>query len=57
MKASKLEILGAWLGIWTPPRDVEVPPVPWRKVGYVALGVLAVAAAVAVFVAPAMDEE
>ena len=25
------EIVGAWLHVWTPPRDVEVPPVPWRK--------------------------
>jgi hypothetical protein len=25
------EILGAWLHLWTPPRDVTIPPVPWRK--------------------------
>lgn len=56
MKASKLEILGAWLGIWTPPRDVEVPPIPWRKVAWVAAGVALVVAAVAVLVAPAIDE-
>jgi hypothetical protein len=56
VKASRFEILGAWLGIWTPPRDVVVPPVPWRKVAAVA-GVLAVVtAAVAVFVAPAIDD-
>jgi hypothetical protein len=25
------EVAGAWLRIWTPPKDVEVPPVPTRK--------------------------
>ena len=55
-KASKLETLGAWLGVWTPPRDVVVPPIPWRKVAMVAAGLLLVAAAVAAFVAPAIDD-
>jgi hypothetical protein len=55
-KASKLETLGAWLGLWTPPRDVEVPPVPWRKVAWGALGLAIVVAAVALFVAPAIDD-
>jgi hypothetical protein len=27
-RASIFEIVGAWLRIWTPPRDVEIPPVP-----------------------------
>ena len=31
-RASAFETLGAWLKVWTPPRDVEVPPVPVRKV-------------------------
>jgi len=31
-RASVLEILGVWLHVWTAPRDVVVPPVPWRKV-------------------------
>ena len=44
-RASILEIIGAWLHIWTPPRDADVPPVPWRKlaigagIGAVVLGV------------------
>jgi len=29
-RASTFETVGAWLHVWTPPRDVEVPPVPWR---------------------------
>jgi hypothetical protein len=44
-RASVFEIVGAWLHLWTPPRDVEIPPIPWRKlaiwsgVGVVVLGV------------------
>lgn len=30
VKASRWEIVGAWLQIWTPPRDVEIAPVPRR---------------------------
>jgi len=29
-RLGRLEVLGAWLGVWTPPRDAAVPPVPWR---------------------------
>jgi type II secretory pathway pseudopilin PulG len=45
-RASILEILGVWLHVWTAPRDVEIPPVPWRKlalwtgVGAVVLGIV-----------------
>jgi hypothetical protein len=44
-RANVLEVVGAWLHIWVPPRDVEIPPVPWRKlaigtgIGVVLLGV------------------
>ena len=47
MRLRRLEILGAWLGVWTPPRGADVPPVPWRAVAagaavlVVALGVAA----------------
>ena len=55
-RASKLEILGAWLHLWTPPRDCEVPPIPWRNVAAGA-GVLAlVGVLVALVIAPAIDE-
>ena len=30
VRAGRLETLGAWLHLWTPARDHEVPPVPWR---------------------------
>jgi hypothetical protein len=44
-RASILEIVGVWLHVWTAPRDVEVPPIPWRKlalwtgVGAVVVGI------------------
>ena len=55
-RAGRLEIVGAWLRIWTPPRDLEVPPVPWAAV---ALGVVALATGavvVALVIAPEIDE-
>lgn len=55
-RASRLEILGAWLHVWTPPRDCYVPPVPWRKVAIGAGVLLAVGVFVALVVAPAIDE-
>src|SRR5687768_13040313 len=41
-RAGRFETLGAWLHIWTPPRDVDVPPVPWRKLLLYGLPALAV---------------
>ena len=43
-KLSRWEVLGAWLRLWTPPRDVDVPPIPWRAlaIGGAVLAVLAV---------------
>src|SRR4051812_20957085 len=31
-KLGRWETLGAWLHVWTPHRDAEVPPVPWRTI-------------------------
>jgi hypothetical protein len=48
---SRFEVLGAWLHVWTPPRDARVPPVPWRRIGLwsaVTVVVLGIAAAIAV---------
>jgi hypothetical protein len=54
-RANPLEILGAWLRVWTPPRDVEIPPVPRRWLA-VAVGVLLVLVAIVVLVLrPAID--
>jgi hypothetical protein len=50
-RASILEILGVWLHVWTAPRDVEIPPVPWRKVAiWGGVGALIVAIALAVMI-------
>jgi hypothetical protein len=54
-KATALEVLGAWLRVWTPPRDVEIPPVPWRRLAYLGAGLVVVAVIVALVVAPAID--
>ncbi|MBE2319176.1 hypothetical protein DVA67_024585 [Solirubrobacter sp. CPCC 204708] len=54
-KANPLEILGAWLHIWTPPRGVEIPPVPWRKIAIgSAIGLVVVGIAAAILV-PRID--
>lgn len=55
-KASKLEILGVWLHLWTPPRDCEIPPVPWRKVALGAAALVAVGVFTALVIAPSIDE-
>jgi hypothetical protein len=55
-RASIPEILGAWLHIWTPPRDRQVPPVPWRGLAIGAgLAVLILGAALA-FAIPRIDD-
>jgi hypothetical protein len=55
-RASILEIIGAWLHIWTPPRDAYVPPVPWRKLAIGAgIGAVVLGAVLAVMV-PRINE-
>jgi hypothetical protein len=54
-RASIFEIVGAWLRLWTPPRDVEIPPVPWKKLAvWTGVAIVAVGAALAVMV-PRID--
>ena len=54
-KASPFEIIGAWLHIWTPPRGVEIPPVPWHKLAIgTGIGALIVGIALAIMV-PRID--
>ena len=55
-RLSRWEVIGAWLHIWTPPKGLDVPPVPWRKLalwGLVGAVVVGCAAAIAV---PRIDE-
>src|SRR3954451_25347487 len=50
-RASILEIVGVWLHIWTAPRDVEIPPVPWRKLAlWTGVGALLLGVALAVMI-------
>jgi len=55
-KASFPETVGAWLKLWTPPRDVEVPPVPVRGLVIGAVLLLVVAAGAAALIVPAIDD-
>src|SRR5688572_8473482 len=55
-KASLPETLGAWLRLWTPPRDVEVPPVPVRALLIGVAAVVVLAAGAAALVVPAIDD-
>jgi type II secretory pathway pseudopilin PulG len=50
-KANPLEIIGAWLHLWVPPRDAVVPPIPWRKIGIGSgIGVVILGIALAILV-------
>ena len=56
-RAGRFETLGAWLGVWTPGRDLIVPPPPSpRTLALGGLGVVAVAVVIWLVVAPAVDE-
>jgi hypothetical protein len=52
---SRWEIVGAWLRIWTPPRDAQVPPVPWRKVAIAGAALAVGIAAFVILAVPAID--
>jgi hypothetical protein len=54
-RASRFETLGSWLGLWTPPRDVVVPPVPWRKVAAGAGVLVVLGVFTGLVIAPAID--
>jgi hypothetical protein len=47
-----LAVLGAWLGLWTPPRDAVVPPVPWRRIAALGAALVVALAATALLVLP-----
>jgi hypothetical protein len=55
-KLSRFEIVGAWLHIWTPHRDAEIPPVPVRRILLWSLAGLVVLGAVAVVAVPAIRD-
>lgn len=55
-RLTRWEIVGAWLHVWTAPKGLEVPPVPWRKVALYGLAATAlVGVALALIVPPLND--
>jgi len=50
------ERIGAWLHVWTPPRDAVVPPPPWPKIALGAAVALAVIGIAAALIVPEIDE-
>ena len=55
-RLTRWETLGAWLHIWTAPKDVEVPPIPWRKVALYGTGLAIVVAIAAALIIPPLNE-
>lgn len=51
-----METLGAWLGVWTPPREAEVPPVPWRRIAIGGAALLVVAGVAAALLVPRISD-
>lgn len=54
-KLSRLEVVGAWLHLWTPPRGAKVPPVPWRRLILGGLLLSLVLGGAAALVVPRID--
>ena len=55
-RLTRWEIVGAWLHVWTAPKGLEVPPVPWRKVALYGLAAAAlIGVALALIIPPLND--
>lgn len=52
-----LEVLGAWLGVWTPPRGAAVPPVPWRRIAIAGALLAAALVVAAVLLVPGIADD
>jgi hypothetical protein len=55
-RLTRWEILGAWLHVWTPPKGLEVPPVPWRKVALYGAGLAAAVVVAVLLIIPPLNE-
>jgi hypothetical protein len=55
-RLSRWEIVGAWLHVWTPPKGLEVPPVPWRRLALWGAVAALVLGAVAAITVPRIDK-
>jgi len=55
VRLSRIETVGAWLHLWTPPRDAVVPPVPWRRLAIGAAVALLLVGGIAAYAIPRID--
>jgi type II secretory pathway pseudopilin PulG len=55
-RLTRWEILGAWLHIWTAPKGLEVPPVPWHKVALYGLGAAALIGVALALILPPLND-
>jgi type II secretory pathway pseudopilin PulG len=55
-RLTRWEILGAWLHVWTAPKGLEVPPVPWRKVALYGLGAAALVGVALALILPPLND-
>jgi hypothetical protein len=55
-RLSRFEVLGAWLHLWTPHRDAEVPPVPVRRILAWTLAGMLLLGAASIVIVPAIRE-
>src|SRR5512132_2582605 len=55
LRLSRLEVIGAWLHVWTPHRDAEVPPIPWRRIAIWSAATVVVLCIAAALVVPRID--
>ncbi len=56
LRLSRVEVLGAWLHVWTPHRDAEVPPVPVRRILVWTLAALLVLGGASLVIVPAIQK-
>jgi len=54
-RAGRFEIVGAWLHVWTPPRGVEIPPIPWRKLALAGAAAAIALGGLAAWLVPRID--
>ena len=56
VRLGRLETVGAWLGLWTPPKGAVVPPFPRKRAAVGVLVLTAAVGAIGVFAVPRIDE-
>lgn len=56
VRLGRIETVAAWLHLWTPPRDVVVPPVPWRKLAVGGVVLALVLGGIAAYAIPRIED-